>query len=390
MLSHTPLPDTRVEKEAKFLKELGHQIDIICPFIRKRKKFVCFNRVWTFGSIKKLLIRTFSPNLIKNKFLFFDMIKKIQPDVLHAHDIVMATPSLLISQVFNIPLIFDSHEYWDLYSLSRFKSASFLKKVIEFMRCMIILPLNKIVAKLTKYFVVVNEVMAQHYEKSYKISPEKTVILQNVVDFDEISNKVSLKEDKDLDENLKSDLLKEDIFKVIYHGGLGGEKRPVWLLVKAMKYLKNKDIKLVLVGSKYEELAKLALNEQVSKDVHFTGFLTHDVLFSVIEKCNLGVVCINPKFIDGHISSFVKLYEYFSLGLPILSTNLYNLREYGDFITFWDSPKDLAEKIIELRSKKEYLLSLSAKVRRYGKQHDWVNECQKLKKIYEMIQHRRK
>ncbi|MHA1313692.1 MAG: glycosyltransferase [Candidatus Helarchaeota archaeon] len=385
MLSHTPLPDSRVEKEARFLKTQGHEIRIICPYIKKRKVFDCFIEIISFGSIKNLLIRTLLPNIFQNKFLLFDLIKKFRPQVLHVHDIVMAIPALLISKVHGIPLVYDSHEAWDLYALSNFKTASFRSKLNHLLRYFIFLPFQRFIPKFSNFFIVTHDLMARFYLKAMRINPDKVKVLRNVVDFTEMEGRHGFETLDLTNKKLMEDLNNKEIFKVIYHGGLAGRKRPIRLLIKAMQYLKNERIILVIAGSKYDALKELAIELGVADSVHFTGFLTHDILFTILEKCDAGIICMDPKYLDGHVTSFVKLYEYFALGLPVLATPMYNLREVDDFITYWNSPKSLAEKIIECVKNKEKLLSISKEVKKYARQNNWQAECHSLKEAYELL-----
>ncbi|MHC1592291.1 MAG: glycosyltransferase family 4 protein, partial [Candidatus Helarchaeales archaeon] len=211
MLSHTPLPDSRVEKEAKFLASLGHEVEIVCPYIKKKKRFRYFSRIWSFGSIKKLLIHTIFPNILQGKFLLFDIIRRVRPSVLHVHDIVMVIPALIISRIARIPLIYDSHEAWELYGYSNFRNASFFSKPNHFFRYIIYSIFQRIAPKKARFFIVTHELMARHYERTLGLDPRRIRVIRNVVDLDELRERTSPKDLVLNDKRLEKDLKNPDV-----------------------------------------------------------------------------------------------------------------------------------------------------------------------------------
>ncbi|MHC1591608.1 MAG: glycosyltransferase, partial [Candidatus Helarchaeales archaeon] len=175
------------------------------------------------------------------------------------------------------------------------------------------------------------------------------------------------------------------VCKIIYHGGLHGKKRPIHLLIHAIRHVKNKNIKLILAGSDPEHLEKLATSLGVKDRVYFTGFLTHDVLFSILEYCDVGIICMNPKYLDGHVTSFVKLYEYFMFGLPVLATPMKNLEGLDECVEFWRSSRELAAKINEYCKNSDKIQEISKKVKKIAQENNWFIECKSLEDLYRQI-----
>ena len=103
-LSHTGLPDLRIEKTALTMKEEGHELVFLGGRPFKWQNLDAFGRVLYLPLGNNLEI-ALSP-LVKRKWL--KSIEKINPDVIHAHNVWVAR--FLLGT--DYPVIYDDHEYW--------------------------------------------------------------------------------------------------------------------------------------------------------------------------------------------------------------------------------------------------------------------------------------
>lgn len=107
-LSQNGLPDTRVERVAKTGKKAGNEIVFVGPFLKNlHRPYKSFDKVYEipfnrYANAK--ILRYWS--MLKTKFS--EILAEYSPDLVHAHNIVAAK---LVSE-FQIPFIFDDHEYW--------------------------------------------------------------------------------------------------------------------------------------------------------------------------------------------------------------------------------------------------------------------------------------
>ena len=105
-ISHTGLPDVRVERNALTLKKDGHELLFLGGTKSKGQVFDTFDEIH-FLPIGNDLSTTLNP-LIRRKWM--NKIRQLAPDVVHAHNVLVARFMLGL----NIPTIYDDHEYWSM------------------------------------------------------------------------------------------------------------------------------------------------------------------------------------------------------------------------------------------------------------------------------------
>ncbi len=103
-LSHTGLPDLRIEKTALTMKEDGNELIFLGGKPFKWQNLAAFDRV-LYAPLGNNLELALSP-MVKSKWL--KIIETINPDVIHAHNVFVAR--FLLGTEY--PVIYDDHEYW--------------------------------------------------------------------------------------------------------------------------------------------------------------------------------------------------------------------------------------------------------------------------------------
>lgn len=90
------------------------------------------------------------------------------------------------------------------------------------------------------------------------------------------------------------------------------------------------DVMLVIVGDGpvRDELEQLALTEGVSERVRFLGQLDHDVIPAILAAADVALAPY-PALLDFSFSP-LKLYEYLAAGVPIVASNVGQIRDVLD------------------------------------------------------------
>ena len=112
------------------------------------------------------------------------------------------------------------------------------------------------------------------------------------------------------------------------------------------------DVNFVLLGTIKRDIEKL----RSMPNVHFFGRIDYDDLPYFLDYFN---VCTIPFLVNEmtiHVNP-IKVYEYMATGLPIVSSNLPEVREIGSLIYFYDNPdgfvKCVSDALLEFKGASE-------------------------------------
>jgi len=186
---------------------------------------------------------------------------------------------------------------------------------------------------------------------------------------------------------------KDDVFKIIYIGGLS-KIRGISEVVKALEYVdSNKEVRLILCG-KFSpiEYEKEVRNLKGFEKVDYLGWLEPDEVVNKLVDVDAGIVCLHP--ITNYVTALpVKLFEYMAAGLPVIASNFPLWREIVEgnncgICVDPLNPKEIAEAI-------KYLIEHLDKAQKMGEngkkavleKYNWEKESEKLIKLYEDLLH---
>jgi len=133
-----------------------------------------------------------------------------------------------------------------------------------------------------------------------------------------------------------------------FHGTIDDHAKTKLKEIIKVVTAKNRDIVFLLLGQgkKYDELK----GELESSNVFFPGYVGHEDIPKYIAAANVGIIPYENNFNSDMILT-LKLLEYLSMGLPVVSTDLKSIREiFGgyDFIRLSGTTQEFAENIIAL------------------------------------------
>lgn len=163
--SHNGLPDHRIERAAYIAKSKGHRIEFVGLGDTKKPSLDVFDGTTMFRRLNNLEV-VISKSIRKE---WIRKIKEIDPDLIHANDIIAAQ----FSSMSGYPMVYDDHEYWSA-KLSVFKDTPILRRITNS-------PLIKAIAiwekdLLSKYVTItVNKNIA----KAHRRYCDNVFVLQN-------------------------------------------------------------------------------------------------------------------------------------------------------------------------------------------------------------------
>ncbi len=138
---------------------------------------------------------------------------------------------------------------------------------------------------------------------------------------------------------------------------------------------KNPDLTFLLIGPTqkrfgYQKFSKL-------NNVIQTGEVPYEYIPSLINKFDVGIL----PFKKGPIAEStdpIKLYEYFSLGKPVVSTPMRQLSKYRDngLLLFAKNSEDFSKSIYQaIKMNSPELVSARQKI---AEEHSWTNLCKRM------------
>jgi len=352
--------DQRVHRTAVTLFDKDHEVivigrkkrdslDISRPYKTKR-----FRLWWEKGALFYA-----SYNLRLFWYLLFT-----KADVLVSNDLDTLLPNYLISVLKRSKLYYDAHEYFtEVPELANRPQVQKTWKLIE----QFILP--KI-----KHMWTVNESIAQLYRDEYKI---EVGVIRNVP-----IGSAALNPRTRVELNLPEDK------KILLFQGAGinidrgGEEA-----VEAMNYLDNCLLLFIGGGDVIDILKDSVKKLQVESRVRFIPKLPFDELRAYTAVADIGLSLDKDTNINYRYSLPNKIFDYIHAGLPVLSSNLPELRKIIEYynigmITESHDPSKIAEKVKEMLSDEKRFDSWKENLKLAASELCWEKEEQKLMQLF--------
>lgn len=174
-------------------------------------------------------------------------------------------------------------------------------------------------------------------------------------------------------------------FVIMYHGSLV-ERNGLDLAVEALalvrEKLPNAELRVYGPNSQFlERVLAMAKGKGVDKAIRYLGPKRLEELVHEIQACDVGVIP-NQKNSFTAINTPTRIFEYLSLGKPVIAPRTLGIEDYfaKDTLIFFEAgdAQDLAKSI-------QYAFSHLAEVREIAKrgqqvyqEHDWTRERQRL------------
>ena len=367
---HSPGDPRIFEKEARSLKNLGYEVDIVVPQEELPDNtyginFLTFDKAP--GLFRKIstLIRTFQQS------------KSSQAQIYHCHEI---DASLFIGYLLkkrmksqNVKLIFDCHEFW----LGYFKSC--VPKFFRWLFHLFFVLYEKVIIKHCDAIITANSIERGYYQILF---PTKEIqIIYNTPHFSEIaSSKPS---------QIDFDLCFEGVMNLVR-----GEK----ILFELIKHLKKnyKDIKLLILGAiqkgeSYEWAKSFIAENSLEENIIITGWQPYNALYSFHTRSKIGIYLYQHTPNNLLAGPPNKLFNYMKAGIPIIASNLPETSNILNEIECGISVdptnfQEIEKAILLLLKNPEISKKMGEKgLQAFKEKYNWKVEEKKLQSIYEKI-----
>lgn len=257
----------------------------------------------------KLSSRKLSKNLFVQILKYFEFIYRItlfyrKKDIkmINIHAIALLPFGVFLKYFYKSKLVYDTHEL----ETETNGGNGLRKKLAKFV--------EKTLIKKCDLIFVVSENIADWYAKEYNI--QRPIVVKNA------PRLLDSKKNNHFRENLG---IKDNSIIVLYQGGLS-KGRGVDLLLECFK--KRDDDKVVIVFMGYgeiEEDIKIASKER--NNIFFHPAVDPEIVLDYTSSADFGIHMIQNTCLNHYYCLPNKLFEYAMAGLPVIVSNMKEMRE---------------------------------------------------------------
>ncbi len=296
------------------------------------------------------------------RLLFYLLFHKF--DVLTSNDLDTLLPNYLAARIKGKPVVYDSHEYFTEVPelVNRPRVQKIWRKIEEF-----------IFPKLGDVFTV-NDSIASLFEKKYGKRP---YVVRNVPYFGKVKKEKSRKELG----------IPDDKFILILQGAGINIHRGAEEMVDAMQYIDNAVLLIVGGGDVIDILKEKAEKPEIKGKVIFKNRQPYDDLMQFTVNSDMGLTLDKSNNINYQYSLPNKLFDYIKAGIPVLASDLLEIKtiikkyNIGDFIPD-HKPEKIAGKVNEIINNKKQFEEWKANTAIAFKKLNWQKESETIKKVY--------
>ncbi len=234
-----------------------------------------------------------------NTRLFFLLLFSRQ-DLLVACDMDTLLPNYWVSRIKGKKLIFDSHEYFSEVPEVRHRPR--IKKFWQKLE-------RKYIPKL-HHVITVSPGIAEKYKEQFRVEP---VVVMNCPSYE--------RRERRRPEQLFCNPERTIVYQGVLNLGRGLEN-----MILAMKHLDGFHLQLFGSGDLEDELKKLVEKESLKDRVLFMGRIPFTELRSYTRQASLGISLEEDLGLNYRYALPNKLFDYIHAGIPVLVSNLPEMR----------------------------------------------------------------
>jgi len=293
--------DPRVRKQINAYKE--NNVDVVCVGYKcerfdekKVNSITCpvtiAEKDNRYIGKQRSVIKKVKRELLRDRALT-EAIVEYKPDVIHANDLNTLRACMIAAKKLRCKVIYDSHEICveNHYMKGAYKKYAALTE--------------KYYIKKVDRMVCVSNAAADYFVEKYKIPRPMVITNCSLISERVVSEK------------------KHEGFEVLNHGQYYGG-RGYDIMVESIPFLKDyPDIKIALRGfGQMEEQLRVCADELGNENVRFYPPVLVNELIQNASTARVGVAITEDTCINFHYSVSNKLFEYASVGLPVILSDI--------------------------------------------------------------------
>ena len=224
-------------------------------------------------------------------------------DVVHCHDLNALPIGFFLKKISkkDIKIVYDAHEYE-----TETNGLNGIEKIFKKW-------LERFLIQYADEVITVSDSIADEYHQLYPIPRPKLVL--NCPIYEEVTKKNFFREIFGIREN-------QIIF--LYQGGLS-KGRGIELILQVFEQLENDKIVLICMG--YGALKKIVQDKSEECDtIFFHPAVKPEILLDYTSSADYGICFIEDTCLSYRYCLPNKMFEYLMAGLPVLTSNLFEMR----------------------------------------------------------------
>jgi len=353
-VSNDLVTDNRVKRTCSLLTELGYEVILVGRFRKNSavmdKRIYKSKRFRLFFDKGSLFYAEFNIRL----FLFL-LFRKT--DLLYSNDLDTLLANYLVSKIKSkTKLIYDTHELFT--EVPELENRKFSKSTW--------LRIEKYIFPKLKYVITVNQSIADIYSNKYNKS---ILVIRNVPEKFNNQKIVS-----------RSNLgLPMDKFILIIQGSGLNVDRGIEEAILAMHLIENALLLIIGGGDAIPLAKKLVEAEKLDEKVRFFDKRPYHEMMQFTGNANIGLTLDKPISENYKFSLPNKLFDYIQAGIPILSSELVELKKIIDAYNIGCfvktiTPDEIAKSVNFLINNPEILIAYKSNCSIAAEIENWENE----------------
>ncbi|MCF8240921.1 MAG: glycosyltransferase [Melioribacteraceae bacterium] len=350
-----PFHDSRIINLSNSLKADGHQVKAIGFDFQHNAKRTESNGIISIPIDKSNPVFFFIKYFL---FLVRELIK-IRADVYIAEEVYSLPAVVVIGKIRKAKIYYNSRELYAYLGGLRNKKYS-----------------QKIIAALEKYLIYKVDLVlttgsmdSEFLEKFYKI--KNTLVIRNIPIAKSPSSIINFR---------KKFNLPADSILLIYQGMIM-EGRGIELVLKTIADIPEIIFIIIGDGSHRKRIEAIIKENRLERRVVFTGMINQDELINYTAGGDIGLTLIENISISYYHALPNKLFEYINAGLPIISSNLPQMKDIverynvGKVVEY--DQKELRKILKDLINNRVLLAEYSTNCKIAAKELNWNVEYSK-------------
>jgi glycosyltransferase involved in cell wall biosynthesis len=355
--------DQRVHKVCSSLHALGYEVTLVG---RKQRKSLPLQER-SYKTKRMFLLFEKGPlfYLEYQKRLFWYLLFH-RADVLVSNDLDTLLPNFLISKLKKAELVYDSHE---LFCEVPELQSNLIKKSIW-------KRLERWIFPKLKHVFTVNDSIANIYSEEYKVPVN---VLRNIP---LLANQQRLKAASKKELGIPEDK------KIILLQGAGiNIDRGAEEAVEAMQFVENAVLLIVGSGDVMSLLHKMVKDLNLQEKVVFVGKVPFEKLLQYTHHADLGLTFDKDTNVNYRYSLPNKLFDYIHAGVPVLASELIEIKSIIETYRIGDciqnhNPKHIADKMTHIINDSAMLLEWKKNSKIAAEKLNWESEEKQLIAVY--------